>query len=51
MIGFVAGAAGLGAGLFIVSLLLLFVVILAPVARRPVAPSTPARDELRVGAA
>jgi fucose permease len=51
MIGFVAGAAGLGAGLFIVSLLLLFVVILAPAARRPVATSTPADDELRVGAA
>jgi fucose permease len=50
MIGFVAGAAGLGAGLFIVSLLLLFVVILAPVARRPVAVRTAVRDELSVGA-
>jgi MFS family permease len=51
MIGFVAGAAGLGTGLFVVSLLLLLVVILAPVARRPVATSAPTRDELSVGAA
>ena len=51
MIGFVAGAAGLGAGLFVVSLLLLLVVVLAPAARRPAAPATPARDGLRVGAA
>jgi MFS family permease len=33
MIGFVAGAAGLGVGLFVVSLLLLLVVALAPAAR------------------
>jgi MFS family permease len=51
MIGFVAGAAGLGAGLFIVALLLLLVVILAPVARRPVVASAPIHDELPVGAA
>jgi MFS family permease len=51
MIGFVAGAAGLGTGLFIVSLLLLLVVILAPVARHPVATSAPAPEELPVGAA
>ena len=36
MIGFVAGAAGLGVGLFVVSLLLLLVVALAPAARSPV---------------
>jgi fucose permease len=51
MIGFVAGAASLGAGLFIVSLLLLLVVILAPVARRPVVATTAVREELHVGAA
>ena len=39
MIGFIAGAAGLGVGLFVVSLLLLLVVVLAPAARRP-APSS-----------
>jgi fucose permease len=51
MIGFVAGAAGLGTSLFVVALLLLLVVILAPVARRPAATIAPSRDELCVGAA
>ena len=46
MIGFIAGAAGLGAGLFVVSLLLLLVVVLAPAARSPITSATPARDEL-----
>jgi fucose permease len=50
MIGFIAGAAGLGVGLLVVSMLLLLVVALAPVARER-ATATPARaDELRVPA-
>ena len=51
LIGFIAGAAGLGTGLFVVSVLLLLVVVLAPAARQP-AVTSPATtdDEVRVGA-
>ena len=51
MIGFIAGAAGLGVGLFVVSMLLLLVVALAPAARRPSDVGATPRDEVRVGAA
>ncbi len=51
MIGFVAGAAGLGAGLFVVSLLLLLVVALAPAAASPIRLGAKPHDEVRVGAA
>jgi fucose permease len=50
MIGFVAGAAGLGVGLFVVSLLLLLVVVLAPAARSPVRVGATPHDEVAVGA-
>ena len=50
MIGFIAGAAGLGVGLFVVSLLLLLVVVLAPAARRPMRVDRSPHDEVRVGA-
>jgi MFS family permease len=49
MIGFVAGAAGLSVGLFVVSMLLLLVVVLAPAAsERSAVPVAP--DPLRVPA-
>jgi fucose permease len=51
MIGFVAGAAGLGVGLFVVSLLLLLVVALAPAAASPIRLGAKPHDEVRVGAA
>ena len=49
MIGFVAGAAGLGVGLFVVSVLLLLVVVLAPrrAARRPRSDAGPRRGRRR----
>ncbi|HET9547904.1 MAG TPA: MFS transporter [Desertimonas sp.] len=49
MIGFIAGAAGLGAGLLVVSLLLLLVVVLAPAARRPAPSTAMEREMLHVG--
>ena len=51
MIGFIAGAAGLGAGLLVVSLLLLLVVALAPAARRPAPSTATEREMLHVGTA
>ncbi len=51
MIGFVAGAAGLGVGLLVVSMLLLLVVALAPAARSPRKVGPTRRDEVRVGVA
>jgi fucose permease len=51
MIGFVAGAAGLEVGLFVVSMLLLLVVALAPVARRPLSADAAPLDEVSVGVA
>jgi fucose permease len=50
MIGFIAGAAGLGTGLLVVSMLLLLVVALAPAARERAAMSPARADELRVPA-
>ena len=51
MIGFVAGAAGLGVGLLVVSMLLLLVVAIAPAARSPRKLGPTRRDEVRVGVA
>ena len=51
MIGFIAGAAGLEVGLFVVSMLLLLVVALAPAARRPVNADAAPLDEVPVGVA
>jgi fucose permease len=51
LVGFVAGAAGLGAGLMVVSALLLVVVVLAPAARPPDAGASAEPTEVRVGAA
>jgi fucose permease len=50
MIGFVAGAAGLGVGLLVVSLLLLLVVALAPAARERTATRRSRADRLHVPA-
>jgi fucose permease len=50
MIGFVAGAAGLGVGLLVVSMLLLFVVVLAPVARERTTAARARADGLRAPA-
>jgi fucose permease len=50
MIGFVAGASGLGVGLLVVSLLLLLVVALAPAARERTARPRSRADQLRVPA-
>ena len=50
LIGFIAGAAGLGTGLFVVSVLLLLVVVLAPAARSPQPRAATTDDEVRVGA-
>jgi fucose permease len=50
MIGFVAGAAGLGVGLLVVSVLLLLVVALAPAARERATTSPARTDELRIPA-
>jgi fucose permease len=50
MIGFVAGASGLGVGLLVVSLLLLLVVALAPAARERTAGPRSRSDQLRVPA-
>jgi fucose permease len=50
MIGFVAGAAGLGVGLLVVSMLLLLVVALAPAARERATTSRARAGELRVPA-
>jgi len=50
MIGFVAGAAGLGVGLFVVSLLLLLVVVLAPAARERATTARSRADRLSVPA-
>ena len=51
MIGFIAGAAGLDVGLFVVSVLLLLVVALAPAARSPLPDGSAPRDDVRVGVA
>jgi fucose permease len=51
LVGFVAGAAGLGTGLLVVSALLLVAVALAPAARPPRIASTAAPSGVRVGAA
>jgi fucose permease len=50
MIGFVAGASGLGVGLLVVSLLLLLVVALAPAARERTARPRSRADQLRIPA-
>ncbi len=51
MIGFIAGAAGLDVGLFVVSVLLLLVVALAPAARSSLPDGSAPRDDVRVGVA
>jgi hypothetical protein len=50
MIGFIAGAAGLSVGLFVVSMLLLLVVVLAPAASERSAVTIAPADPLRVPA-